>query len=134
MPKYSGQWSQIIGNRLIWENHQLQFDVSETTVSSNIEKLNAEQKRAFEMIIDSVETNAGKTFFLNGSAGTGKTFVYNTVAAKCRLKGNIVLTVASCGVAALLLSGGRTSHSTFKILLNPAEDSKWRGNFVETPN
>ncbi|XP_026459723.1 uncharacterized protein LOC113360429 [Papaver somniferum] len=64
---------------------------------------------------NSVERRGGSKFFLNGSAGTGKTFVYNTITASCRLKGDIVLTVASSGIASLLLEGGRTAHSTFKI-------------------
>ncbi|XP_026396706.1 ATP-dependent DNA helicase PIF7-like [Papaver somniferum] len=60
---------------------------------------------------------------MNGSAGTGKTFLYNTIARSCRRDGNIVLTVASSGIASLLLDGGRTAHSTFKIPFNVQEDS-----------
>ncbi|XP_026454030.1 uncharacterized protein LOC113355393 [Papaver somniferum] len=67
----------------------------------------------------------GRTFFLNGSAGTGKTFLYNTVAASCRLRGYIVLTVASSGIASLPLVGGRTAHSTFKIPIEINVTSVW---------
>ncbi|XP_019246292.1 PREDICTED: uncharacterized protein LOC109225939 [Nicotiana attenuata] len=38
-------------------------------------------------------------------------------------KGDIVLTIASSGIASLLLPGGRTTHSRFAIPLNPTEDS-----------
>nr|XP_016511338.1 PREDICTED: ATP-dependent DNA helicase PIF1-like [Nicotiana tabacum] len=40
-----------------------------------------------------------------------------------RCKGDIVLTVASSGIASLLLPGGRTAHSRFAIPLNATEDS-----------
>ena len=54
---------------------------------------------------------------MHGSGGTGKTFVYNTLCNFLRSQGKIVLCVASSGIAALLLSGGRTSHFRFKIPL-----------------
>ncbi|KAL5704116.1 hypothetical protein ACHQM5_022589 [Ranunculus cassubicifolius] len=56
-------------------------------------------------------------FFINGAAGTGKTFLYNTIATQHRSEGKIVVMVASSGIASLLLNGGRTTHSTFKIPL-----------------
>ena len=42
---------------------------------------------------------------------------------KVRLNGDIALAVASSGIAALLLPGGRTAHSCFKIPINIHEDS-----------
>ena len=61
--------------------------------------------------------------FLMGGAGTGKTFLYNTIALKCCSLGHIVVTVASSGIASLLLVGGRTAHSTFSISLDVLENS-----------
>lgn len=55
---------------------------------------------------------------MSGGASIGKTFVYNTVAKKCRSFGHIVVTIASSGIASLLLKGGRTAHSTFCIPLD----------------
>nr|XP_043616040.1 uncharacterized protein LOC122587953 [Erigeron canadensis] len=46
-----------------------------------------------------------------------------TLAAAIRSKGEIVINVASSGIAALLLSGGRTAHSRFAIPINLNEDS-----------
>lgn len=57
-------------------------------------------------------------FFFNGPGGTGKTFLYNTVCHRLCADGFIVLYVASSGIAAQLLIGGRTAHSTFKIPIN----------------
>ena len=47
----------------------------------------------------------------------------NTIAAKVRRRGQIALCVVSSGIAALLLDGGRTSYSRFKIPLLIHEDS-----------
>ena len=42
----------------------------------------------------------------------------NLILAKLRSEGKIALATASSGIAATLLTGGRTLHSTFKILLD----------------
>ncbi|KAI3827208.1 hypothetical protein L1987_01280 [Smallanthus sonchifolius] len=52
-----------------------------------------------------------------------KTFLWKTLSSAIRCKGEIVLNVASSGIASLLLSGGRTAHSRFHIPLNLNEDS-----------
>ncbi|XP_016167305.1 ATP-dependent DNA helicase PIF1-like [Arachis ipaensis] len=56
-------------------------------------------------------------------ARTGKTFIRRTLSAYLRNGGNIVLNVASSGIASLLLPNGRTAHSRFKIPLSINEDS-----------
>ncbi|GJS35610.1 ATP-dependent DNA helicase PIF1-like protein [Tanacetum coccineum] len=53
----------------------------------------------------------------------GKTFLYKTLTAALTSKGEIVLNVASSGIDALLLDGGRTTHSRFAIPINIVEDS-----------
>ena len=60
---------------------------------------------------------------MQGPAGTGKTFLYKLLCSYFRSKGKIVLCVASSGIAALLLPGGRTSHSRFKIPIMIHESS-----------
>nr|GEV54982.1 ATP-dependent DNA helicase PIF1-like [Tanacetum cinerariifolium] len=45
------------------------------------------------------------------------------MSAALRFKGDIVLNVASSGIATLLLEGGRTTHSRFAIPINVVEDS-----------
>jgi hypothetical protein len=44
--------------------------------------------------------------------------VYNTVCNRIRAETEVVLCVASSGIAALLFAGGRTAHSMFKIPVN----------------
>ncbi|CAE1227484.1 unnamed protein product [Acanthosepion pharaonis] len=53
---------------------------------------------------------------ING--GTGKTFETKLLLAEIRRHGEVALTVASSGIAAILLPGGRTVHSTFKLPLD----------------
>jgi hypothetical protein len=85
--------------------------------------MNPEQLSAHNQIVQSAEQGLGKCFFLHGPGGTGKTFVYNTVCHTLRAQGKVVLCVASSGIAALLLDGGRTSHSRFKIPIQVHESS-----------
>ena len=77
--------------------------------------LNEDQTRAFNVIVQRVERKDPGFFFVSGYGGTGKTYLWNRIVNYLRKKNKIVLTVASSGVAALLLPRGRTAHSRFKI-------------------
>jgi ATP-dependent exoDNAse (exonuclease V) alpha subunit len=55
---------------------------------------------------------------LDAPGGTGKTFLISLILAKIRSNNGIALAVASSGIAATLLDGGRTAHSAFKLPLN----------------
>ncbi|XP_071928011.1 uncharacterized protein [Coffea arabica] len=81
-------------------------------------KLNAEQKHAYDLILPSVFSSRGQSFFIDGPGGTGKTFLYRSLLATLRSQGYIAIAVATSGVAASLLPGGRTVHSRFKIPLD----------------
>ncbi|GJX17321.1 hypothetical protein Tco_0218153 [Tanacetum coccineum] len=74
--------------------------------------LTDEQKGIYETIMGSIDKNRGGMFFVYGYGGTGKTYLYKTMSAACRSQGGIVLNVASSGIVALLLEGGRTTHSS----------------------
>ncbi|CAN1327045.1 ATP-dependent DNA helicase pif1 [Linum perenne] len=58
-----------------------------------------------------------------GPGGTGKTFLWKVISAKLRSEGKIVLCVATSGIAALLMEGGRTAHSKFHIPIKLTETS-----------
>ncbi|GJU99339.1 ATP-dependent DNA helicase PIF1-like protein, partial [Tanacetum coccineum] len=85
--------------------------------------LTNEKKVIYETIVDAAENNKGGMFFDYGYGGTGKTFLYKTLTAALRSKRQIVINVASSGIASLLLDGGRTAHSRFVIPINVVEDS-----------
>ncbi|WOH08958.1 hypothetical protein DCAR_0728409 [Daucus carota subsp. sativus] len=104
-------------NRLIAE--ETSYDVQEMKEKhdTNHKKLNAEQKIVHDSVIKSVNTKEGGLFFVHGSGGCGKTFLWQTIIAALRANRQIVLPVASSGIAATLLPGGRTAHSRFHIPL-----------------
>ena len=86
----------------------------------NVHLLNAEQLRFYYAIIKCVDDHevGAKVFFIDGSGGTGETFLYNTLLTKVRGRGEIALDMASSGIAGLLLNGGRTIHSWRKVPLS----------------
>ena len=77
-----------------------------------------DQRRAYLSVLIKVQSCSGSIVFLDAPGGTGKTFVINLLLAKLRQNGNIAVGVASSGIAATLLTGGRTAHSVFKLPLN----------------
>jgi hypothetical protein len=106
---------------------ELKYDRLEQAafLCSVMSKLNVEQLMAFQTIKTAAETDddSSKVFFLDGPGGTGKTFLYNAILAHFRANGDIAIPVASSGIAALLLKGGRTAHSRFKIPIDINEAS-----------
>jgi ATP-dependent DNA helicase PIF1 len=76
--------------------------------------------------MDSVDNAKGKLFFLHRAGGCRKTHVGNALATAIHAKGDVVLCVASSAIAALLLHGGRTAHSHFKIPIPIDESSTCR--------
>ncbi len=95
-----------------------------TTDADNAEdKLHDDQRNAYETILNAMTNKVGKLFFVYGSGGTGKTFVWTTLLSRLRGQGKIVLAVASSGIASLLLPGDRTADSRFKILIDLHDES-----------
>ncbi len=108
----------MVEEELAYDRHSL------TTNADNAEdRLNGDQRNAYETILNVVTNKKGKLFFVYGSGGTGKTFVWTTLLSRLRGQGKIVLTVASSGIASLLLLGGRTAHSRFKIPIDLHNES-----------
>ncbi|KAG3237939.1 hypothetical protein PI124_g17085 [Phytophthora idaei] len=93
-------------------------DILQETVDQE-HLLNDEQRSVYSTIINAVDNSTpGNTlFFIDGPGGTGKSTLLKHILAKVRLSGKIALAVASSDIASLLLMGGRTAHSTFKIPL-----------------
>ncbi|XP_040989063.1 ATP-dependent DNA helicase PIF2-like [Juglans microcarpa x Juglans regia] len=95
--------------------------LEEDLLASN--SLNSEQKNAYNLILQTLLSNESDAFFIDGPAGTSKTFLYKALLATIRSKNMIALAVASSGVVASILPGGQTTHSRFKIPLNADKDS-----------
>jgi len=82
-----------------------------------------EQKYVFNLIINVVNRQAGGMFFLYKYGDSEKTFMWKTLTSALRSKCDIVLTVASSGIASLLLPNGRIAHSKFAILVPTLDNS-----------
>lgn len=80
-----------------------------------LSSLNDDQQHTFDEIWQSITHKEGKSFFIDGFGGCGKTYLYQTICHATRAEGIIILCVASTGLACLLLPGGQTAHSMFKI-------------------
>ncbi|PIA53549.1 hypothetical protein AQUCO_00900258v1 [Aquilegia coerulea] len=122
MPLPCKAWNEVVTNRLITEHQNFVYQGLYEKAQEKVARFNTEQLNAYTEITNSVRNDSGQVFFLSGSAGTGKTFVYNTVADTLRSEGHIVIMVASSGIASLLLTGGRIAHSTFKIPFEVLDD------------
>ncbi|KAL0344192.1 UNVERIFIED_CONTAM: hypothetical protein Sangu_1306600 [Sesamum angustifolium] len=96
-------------------NHERKIEVSEADLLS-IEKLNDDQRHAFNIITEKIYSSSSGTYFIDGPGGSGKTFLYRALLADVRSRGYIALAVATSGVAAALLPGGRTNIHDLKYL------------------
>ncbi|XP_072087921.1 uncharacterized protein [Arachis hypogaea] len=105
--------------------HELNFNKTElASISVNlVSRLNRDQCVAYDTIFNAVSRDICGFFFVYGSGGTRKTFLWNAIFASIRSKDYIVLNVASNGIVALFLPNRRTSHSRFKVPLNVNQDS-----------
>ncbi|CAH1417183.1 unnamed protein product [Lactuca virosa] len=110
-------------NRLITEELDYDIPVIKNDFDRMFLALTNEQRNIFLNIMSVVKENKGGDFFVYGYGGTGKTFLWKTISAAIRSDGNIVLNVASSGIASLLLPGGRTAHSRFILPFELTEDS-----------
>jgi len=87
---------------------------------------NPDRDAAFDAVLESVTNNQGHFFFIYAAGGCGKTFLCNTIATEIKRRDQVALCVASSGIAAFLLDGGRTSYLRFKIPLSIHKDSVTR--------
>ncbi|XP_019170957.1 PREDICTED: uncharacterized protein LOC109166458 [Ipomoea nil] len=113
----------LLSNRLLLE--ELSYDREALFKESEVltSKFTDEQRVVYDTIIADVQTRNGGLFFVYGYGGTGKTFMWKALSASLRSKGDVVINVASSGIASLLLPGGRTAHSRFSIPISVNEDS-----------
>ncbi|XP_035844154.1 uncharacterized protein LOC110932497 [Helianthus annuus] len=112
-----------LNNQLIMKELSYDRAILKKEVAASLKSLTDEQRKVYQTVMNAVVKGSGGVFFLYGYGGTGKTFLWKTFAAVLRSNGEVVLNVASSGIASLLLDGGRTAHSRFVIPINVNEDS-----------
>ncbi|POS82035.1 hypothetical protein EPUL_005960, partial [Erysiphe pulchra] len=113
------RWIVREENALIVEAMDVDRESEEAMHSSVLTILSTGQRTVYDTIVSSIERGLGDSvFFLQGAAGTGKKFLYKTLCGLYKSQSKIVLCVASSGIAALLLSSGKTAHSVLRIPLD----------------
>ncbi|CAN1240789.1 ATP-dependent DNA helicase PIF1, partial [Linum perenne] len=105
----------LLPNTLLAEEMQYDHEALKSAFQLEVGKLNTEQRNAYDQIITSVEHKQHQLFFVDGFGGTGKTFLWQVLSMKLRSEKKVVICVATSGIAALLMTGGRTAHSRFHI-------------------
>ncbi|XP_019150315.1 PREDICTED: uncharacterized protein LOC109147127 [Ipomoea nil] len=123
MPTVNFEAFNVISNRLIQE--ELSYDCVDQEKENQelVRQLTEEQNFIYNEVLTDIDRKAGGLFFVYGYGGTGKTFLWRALSSALRSKREIVLNVASSGIASLLLPGGRTAHSRFVIPISVNEDS-----------
>nr|GEZ39505.1 hypothetical protein [Tanacetum cinerariifolium] len=86
-------------------------------------QLNPKQRVIYEEVVESIQNKKGQFYFVYGSGGIEKTFLYKTIISRLRSERKIVLAIASSGIASLFLLARRTTHSRFIIQLELLENS-----------
>ncbi len=96
---------------------ELSYDTDKMNeyVQLNEPLLNADQLPIYNEVLQRLDDRKGGIIFINAPGGTGKTFLINLLLARIRKKKQIALAMASSGIAATLLTGGRTAHSTLSL-------------------
>lgn len=108
-----------MGNKLIYEERNYH-------PAKKLQEFIDEQRYVFKQIMEAVNNKKKRCVFLYGYGRTWKTYILRTLASYIRSKKQFCLTVASSRIASLLLLGGRTTHSTFKIPISTLEYSTCR--------
>jgi len=111
---------------------QLQYDRAALhhQVQAQVPTLNTEQRALYDEVTAALDAQHNgvldrhRCFFVYSPGGCGKTFTFNLLLASARSQGKVALAVASSGIAALLLDGGRTAHSQFKIPIKLSREAQ----------
>ncbi|XP_063942080.1 uncharacterized protein LOC108218842 isoform X3 [Daucus carota subsp. sativus] len=123
LPQFHAGTTSKYRNELLIEEMMYDREELRLKADENYARLNEMQLKVYQTIIESVDSNSGGLYFVCGPGGTGKTFLWSTIISRLRSQGRIVLGVASSGIASLLIEGGRTAHSRFKIPIDIDEFS-----------
>ena len=90
-------------NQLILQELNYDKEVLSLEAAKLVAALNDEQPQIYDKVMMFVENSADGFLFVYGYGGTDKTFLWNILICSIRASGDIVLPVASNGIAATLL-------------------------------
>ncbi len=115
LPAPSVAFDRLETNCLLEVERNYNIEVLQAEVAMAIESLNDGQRATYDGVINAYVVHHSKVIFIDGPGGMGKTYIENLILNVVCSHGDIALVVASSGIAALLLSGGRMAHLYLKI-------------------
>jgi hypothetical protein len=113
---YKNSHLSYLGNAF---NDEYHYDVAEqlATFTRLHESLNSEQRPLFDHIRGKIDRQDSGLHMVHAAAGTGKTYLFNTILAYARHLRKIALAMCTSGVGSLELSRGTTAHARCNIPL-----------------
>ncbi|XP_028791347.1 uncharacterized protein LOC114747221 [Neltuma alba] len=123
LPKPSSTEFLDTTNNLLLQELSHDKDACAADAARLVASLTNEQIKIFHEVLNAVSRTTDGFYFVYSYGGTGKTFLWNALTAAVRANGDVVINVASSGIAATLLPPGRTAHSRFAIPIDINEDS-----------
>ncbi|XP_076916723.1 uncharacterized protein LOC143576541 [Bidens hawaiensis] len=123
LPMPNTELIRSLRNRMLMEEKNYDREHLLKQHQEYLQQLHPQQRAVYNHVVSALESNTQVLAFVYGHGGTGKTFLWTTITSYLRSLGKIVLAVAASGIASLLLPGGRTAHSRFKIPIDPTNHS-----------
>ena len=117
---------QLPNNFIRPQNQQEEIDIVHEREQGEqmLQQPNQDQRHIHDTIMNAIATHSDENcYFVDGPAGTGKTFLYNTLVHNLQAQGINVKCMAYSGIASTLLINGATAHSTFQIPIPLLPDS-----------
>ncbi|SAL94854.1 hypothetical protein, partial, partial [Absidia glauca] len=105
------------------EHREYNVEIERMQWEQQLSLMNVGQREAYDRIVSAIEhPDQPRIFFVNGPGGTGKSLLFKVLLSFVRSQAKIAIPVASSGIAAILLPGGRTAHSRFKIPIKTSNE------------
>ena len=112
------------GNSMVErERRNMNIDDEAIFLAQQLPTLNEYQQLIFDEVVRSIVNSEPRCFFISSSAGSGKSYLLNTIIAYLRSIGRIVLATAASACASLVLRGATTLHSRLKVPIAIHPDS-----------
>ena len=121
------QVNHIVSTEPAIIREELNYDIEalQELVQQRVPEFTLEQQVIYDLVLDAVNNEKELCLFIEAPGGCGKTYLLNTLLSSARAKngGSTALAMATTGIAANLLSLGRTFHSRMKAPLTPTAES-----------
>ena len=112
---------------LYWPKSEAERIIRVKRLNDDVKQMSTSQHSAYERLVSALghdSIQGDKSFFMDGRAGAGKSFVIDCVIEFCDTHNHIVLVCSSTGVNALNLRHCRTMHGMFSVPIDADAHSR----------